>query len=163
MAIRPVHYRLRGSRRVRIVAILFAVVLTAGCYYYRPMPTPAPTPASLTYVSVALTDSGTDRLWRYLGPDVGSLRGRLVTTDDSTYTMSVFAVDLRQGTSLGWKGERVVLNRQLVSGLSERRFSVGRTTLAGGLSATAFVLTLRAFKILTGGGGSSGGGGGRPR
>jgi len=148
---------------VRIAPILFAVVLTAGCYYYRPMATPALTPASARYVSVALTDSGTDRLWRYLGPDVGSLRGRLVTTDESTYTMSVFAVDLRQGTSLGWKGERVVLSRQLVSGLSERRFSVGRSTLAGGLSATAFVLTLRAFKILTGGGGSSGGGGGRPR
>lgn len=146
---------------MRAAPIVLATVLSVGCYYYRPTETRTPTPQ--TYVSVALTDSGTDRLWRYLGPDVGSLRGRLLTTDEGSYTMAVFAVDLRNGSVLGWRGERVVVNRELVSSLSERRFSVGRTTLAGGLSAAAFVLTLQAFKVLTGGGGSSDGGGGKPR
>jgi len=135
-------------------------ILNTGCYYYRLVETPPPEPAP--FVSIALTDSGTDQLWRYLGPEVGALRGRLLSTDGGSYAMSVYAVDLRNGTTLGWKGERVVVSRGLVSGLSERRFSLGRTTLASGLSAAGFMLTLKAFQVLSVGG-SPIGGGGRPR
>jgi hypothetical protein len=113
-------------------------------------------------LSVTLTDSGTDRLWRYLGPDVEALRGRLLTLDDTMYTMSVSAVDLRHGTTLGWKGERVVVKRDLVAEVSERRFSLGRSALASGITAAAFALTLEAFKVL-GIGSASSGGGGKPR
>jgi len=148
-------------RRVRVTLLVLIAILNAGCYYYRPVATPTPAPA--TFVSIALTDSGTDQLWRYLGPEVGALRGRLLATDGGSYAMSVYAVDLRNGTTLGWKGERVVVSRGLVSGLSERCFSLGRTTLAGGLSAAGFVLTLQAFKVLSGGGSNPGGGAGRPR
>ena len=110
-----------------------------------------------------MTDSGTDQLWRYLGPEVGVLRGRLLATDGGNYAMSVFAVDLRNGTTLGWKGERVVVSRGLVAGLAERRFSFGRTALTSSLTAAGFVLTLQAFKVFSGGGTATSGGGGRPR
>jgi hypothetical protein len=146
--------------RVRVTPFVVAAILNAGCYYYRP--TETPTPAPTTFVSMALTDSGTDQLWRYLGPEVGALRGRLLATEGGSYAMSVYAVDLRNGTTLGWKGERVVVSRGLVSGMSERHFSLGRTALTSGLSAAGFVLTLQAFKVF-GGGGSSAGGGGKPR
>ena len=142
----------------RAAVLLYALVLS-GCYYYRPV---LQTPQPATYVSVALTDSGTERLWHYLGPDVGTLRGRLLSADDTAFALSVFAVDLRHGSSLSWKGERAVVNRDLVAGLSDRHFSVGRTSLAGVLSTAAFFFTVQAFKVF-GFGGSGGGGGGRPR
>jgi len=144
---------------VRIVAIVLAALCGAGCYYYRPL-TRAPEPEM--GLSVTLTDSGTERLWRYLGPDVETLRGRLLTADDTAYALAVSAVDLRHGTTLGWKGERVAVNRNLVAALSERRFSAGRTALTSTLSAAGFWLTLQAFKVI-GGGRASGYGGGRPR
>lgn len=144
---------------MRFVIIVAAAAAASGCYYYRPLTrTPAPEMA----LSVTLTDSGTDRLWRYLGPDVETLRGRLLFSDDSTYTLSVTAVDLRHGTTLGWNREHVAVRRDLVAGLSERRFSLGRTALTSSLSAAAFLLTLKAFDVL-GSGSPSGGGGGRPR
>lgn len=145
---------------MRALSFVVAALLNAGCYYYRPVETSLP--AAATFISITLTDSGTDQLWRYLGPEVGALRGRLLAADGGSYAMSVYAVDLRNGTTLGWKGERVVVSRGLVSGLFERHFSFGRTTLASGLSAAGFVLTLQAFKVF-GGGGSTTGGGGRPR
>jgi hypothetical protein len=146
---------------VRAFPLVLTAMLSVGCYYYRPVRTPPMEPAP--FVSIALTDSGTDQLWRYLGPEVGSLRGRLLSTDGGSYAMSVYAVDLRNGTTLGWKGERVVVSRGLVSGLSQRRFSLGRTTLAGGLTAAGFVLTFQAFKVLIGGGSAPGGSGKPPR
>ena len=144
---------------MRLLGLALGAWLTAGCYYYRPI---EQTPSAEMYVSAALTDSGTERLWRYLGPDVASVRGRLLSADDSAYGMSVYAVDLRHGSSLSWKGERVVLQRQWVDGFSERQFSLGRTTLAGGITVAAFMLTVQAFKI-AGNGSSGGGGGGKPR
>ena len=146
---------------MRAIPFVVAAILNAGCYYYRPVDAPLPAPAS--FVSITLTDSGTDQLWRYLGPEVGALRGRLLATDGGNYAMSVFAVDLRNGTTLGWKGERVVVSRGLVAGLAERHFSFGRTALTSGLTTAGFVLTLQAFKVFGGGGPTSGGGGGRPR
>jgi len=144
---------------VRLGIIVLAAITAAGCYYYQPL-TSVPSPE--TPLSVTLTDSGTDRLWRYLGPDVETLRGRLLASDDTMYAMSVSAVDLRHGTTLGWKGERVVVNRDLVAALSERKFSLGRTALTGSLTAAGFWLTVQAFKLL-GGGSPSGGSGGKPR
>ena len=144
---------------MRIVVLLLSAVCATGCYYYSPL-TRRPEPEM--NLSVTLTDSGTDRLWRYLGPDVGTLRGRLLSADDTAYALSVYAVDLRHGTTLGWKGERVAVKRDLVAGLSERRFSAGRTALASTLSVAGFWLTLQAFKVI-GGGSTSSGGGGKPR
>ena len=144
---------------MRLLGLIVGAWLTTACYYYRPL---EQQPTAEMNVSAALTDSGTERLWRYLGPDVGTVRGRLLSADDSTYAMSVYAVDLRHGATLGWKGERVTLQRQWVDGFSERQFSIGRTTLAGGISIAAFLLTVQAFKI-AGNGSSGGGGGGKPR
>jgi len=144
-----------------LLVLAASLWLTAACYYYRPIEQ-SRTPPPEMYISATLTDSGTERLWRYLGPDVGSIRGRLLSADDSTYAMSVDAVDMRHGSSLSWKGERVMIQRQWVDGFSERQFSLGRTTLAGGISVAAFLLTIQAFKI-AGNGSGGGGGGGKPR
>jgi hypothetical protein len=131
-----------------------------GCYYYRPVPTLTPPPGA--YVAVTLTDSGTDHFWRYLGPDVGTVRGRVLVADDTSYAVGVEAVELRHGTTLDWKGERVVLPRSYVVVVQGRHFSVGRSVLAGGLSVVGLVASYGAFRAIQAGGGS-GGGGGPPR
>jgi len=132
----------------------------SGCYYYRSVTTLTPPPG--TYVAVALSDSGTEHFWRYLGPDVGTVRGRLLFADDTSYAVGVESVELRHGPALGWKGERVVLPRFFVVGVQDRHFSVGRSALAGGLSLVGLVASYGAFRALEAGGGG-GGGGGHPR
>jgi hypothetical protein len=154
----PSDFNIEGV--VRIATIVLAALGAAGCYYYSPLNNDPQPEMSL---SVTLTDSGTDHLSRYLGPDVESLRGRLLSVDDTTYAMSVSAVDLRHGMTLGWKGERVALNRSLVATMSERRFSAGRTALTSTLTMAGFYLTVQAFKILGGGSRMGSGGGGPPR
>jgi hypothetical protein len=144
---------------MRLVLFLFAIS-GAGCYYYRPVTTLTPPPGA--YVAVALTDSGTDHFWRYLGPDVGTVRGRLLFADDTSYAVGVESVELRHGSALGWKGERVVLPRFYVVGVQGRHFSVGRSALAGGLSLVGIVASYGAFRAIQAGGGG-GGGGGPPR
>ena len=84
---------------------LGSLILTAGCYYYQPLQAPAPQPG--TYLQVMLTDSGTSHFWPYLGPDVGDLRGRLVTADHQALALSVESVEQRHGQVLSWKGETV--------------------------------------------------------
>lgn len=145
---------------MRIAAVSGVIFVLAGCSYYRPLATTTPAPGMA--VSIALTELGSDSLARYLGPDVGDIRGRLLSMDDSSYMVSVSGVDLRHGLVLGWKGERVVVARSLVGGLAERRFSLGRSLLVGGLSALGFVVSVEAFKAVDVGS-APGGGGGKPR
>jgi hypothetical protein len=109
---------------------------------------------------LALTDSGTDRLWRYLGPDIETVRGRVLEWGDTSVALAVDAVESRHGQTLSWKGERVVIGRALVASVTERHISVGRTILAGGFSAIGFIATIEAFKGIGIGAGSGGGGGG---
>jgi hypothetical protein len=137
--------------------LCWLTIAGTGCYYYRPVATLSPAPG--TYVAVALTDSGTEHFWRYLGPDVGTVRGRLLFADDTSYAVGVEAVELRHGSELGWKGERVVLPRLYVVGVQGRHFSVGRSALAGGLSAVGLIMSYGAFRAIQAGGGSSGNGG----
>src|ERR1041384_785519 len=62
----------RFSMRAAILILSFGV--SAGCYNYNPLTTPTPQPGS--YVAVTLTDSGSQELARFLGPNVFVGRGR---------------------------------------------------------------------------------------
>jgi len=145
---------------IRQLPFCLTLLFSAGCYYYQPLSAPAPEPG--TYLQVMLTDSGTSHFWSYLGPDVGDLRGRVLTADTQAIGLSVESVDLRHGQVLGWKGETVSLGREFVARLDERRLSKTRTLLTTVGAVVAFVGALTAYNNL-GIGSKGGGGGGFPR
>jgi hypothetical protein len=140
--------------------MLGILILNAGCYYYQPMQTAAPEPG--TYLQIMLTDSGTSHFWPYLGPDVGDLRGRLVTADPKALALSVESVEQRHGQVLSWKGETVTLGREYVARMNERRLSKSRTVLLAAGSVAGFIAALTAFSHF-GVGAGGGNGGGQPR
>src|SRR5256885_14117799 len=107
-----------------VMVLLFPA---AGCYYYEPLETPAPQPG--TYMQVMLTDSGTSHFWGYLGPDVGNLRGRLITANPEALALSVEAVEQRHGQILSWKGETVRRGRGYVATMAGRHLSKVRPAL----------------------------------
>lgn len=147
----------RVMRLGPLPGMLALVLSLAACNYDRPLSVPVPAPG--TRLGLALTDSGTDRLWRYLGPDIGTVRGRLLAWDDTSIVLAVDAVDMRHGQTLSWKGERVLISRMLVAHVTERQMSIGRTVLAGGFSAVGFIIAMEAFKGSGIGAGSGSGGG----
>src|SRR6267378_914363 len=140
--------------RARRCIVIPVVIAATGCFYYEPLATPAPQPG--TYIQVMLTDSGTSHFWGYLGPDVGNLRGRLVTASPQALALSVASVEQRHGQILGWKGETVRLGREYVATLQERHLSKVRTALLTGGSVMGFIAAIAAFTNLASG---SGGGG----
>ena len=148
---------MRGARSCTVVFLLFSAT---GCYYYEPLETPAPQPG--TYMQVMLTDSGTSHFWSYLGPDVGNLRGRLITASPGALALSVESVEQRHGQILGWKGETVTLSREYVATMQERRLSKPRTALLAGGTVVGLITALAAFTNIASGSGG-GGGGGPPR
>ena len=148
---------MRWARRCIVIPI---VIAATGCFYYQPLATPAPQPG--TYIQVMLTDSGTNHFWGYLGPDVGNLRGRLVTASPQVLALSVTSVEQRHGQILGWKGETVTLGREYVATMQERHVSGGRTVLLASGAVVGFVAMITAVANLAAGSGG-GGGGGPPR
>ncbi len=103
------------------------------------------------YLAVTLTEAGSEDLARYIGPDVGVVRGRFQSTSERGLTLSVSQVELRRGDVLSWQGETVVVPRAFVASLEERRVSRGRMVLLAGGSILALLATYQAF-------GSGGGG-----
>jgi hypothetical protein len=144
----------------RCCIVMSLLISAAGCYYYQPLETPAPQLG--TYMQVSLTDSGTSHFWGYLGPDVGNVRGRLLTTNPEALALSVESVEQRHGQVLGWKGETVTLSRAYVATLQERHLSKPRTALLAGGTVVGLIAAVRAFANLASGSGG-GGGGGPPR
>jgi len=86
-------------RRTGLAVALFAV---AGCYRYVPLSTPQP--QSGTFIAAVLTDSGTAELAQYLGPNVASIGGRLVSSSPEELQISVNIVATRGGAENFWKG-----------------------------------------------------------
>jgi hypothetical protein len=130
---------------MRQLSFVAFAICTAGCYYYRPLATPEPAPGS--FLSATLTDTGADHLSRSIGPDVRSVRGRLLRSDPSALTFSVAAVTLHHGENVTWRGEPVTLSREYVVSLEERRLAKGRTLL---IAAAALVAVVTTYKVAEG-------------
>jgi hypothetical protein len=129
---------------------LTAVAFCAGCYAYLPARSERITTGA--EVQLALTDSGTVVLTRYVGPSVGLVTGRLVGDSADAYLLSMLRTTRRDGVEADWRGERVAVSRALVTEVSMRRFSPGRTILFSALTGGALVAVVEAF---AGGGGAS--------
>jgi len=61
-----------------------------GCYNYLPLSRSHLMPS--TYLAVTLTESGSDELAPYLGPNVLVVRGRFLSTTERGLVLSVAAV-----------------------------------------------------------------------
>jgi len=143
----------RQPRRLA-AAIAASVVALCGCYGYV-----APMPGSSLVGSEAqlwLSDSGAVVLASRLGPAAESITGRILTDSTPSYVVSVAAVRQRNGNETLWHGERVVVDRMLITQAGARRFSPSRTALFSGVLSMGLLAARQAFL----GRGSGGGGGG---
>ena len=135
--------------------LVIAVCAVAACYRYVPVATPQPQTG--THIAAVLTDSGTAELAQYLGPNVASIGGRLVSSSPEELQISVNTVATRSGAENFWKGEMVRVPRRLVSGIQERKLSGSRSGLVATIGLAAGVSLLRAFGAFSAGSGSGGG------
>ena len=144
-------------------AIAFVLCgLLAGCYFYEPLRTVEPQVGAR--VSAELTGYGSDTLARYVGPSVTSLRGYLISAENTNVLLSVTSVTDRYGQEQAWRGEQVRVPRLAIQEFQQRRFSVGRSLLVGAAFIGASVAVWGVFKGGVHGGSLPGpGGGGVPK
>lgn len=78
-----------------------------------------------------------------LGPGVRVIRGRLARATDSVLVIKVTDVEYlgKLSTMGAWSGEEVSVPTEYISGITERRYSRGRTWLAIGVATAALALT----------------------
>jgi len=80
---------------MRTLCLIGVLCLTAGCYNYNPLTTPSPEVG--TYVAVTLTDPGSEKLARSVGPNAFILRGRYLGDSEQGMFLSVSSVETKQG------------------------------------------------------------------
>jgi len=127
---------------------------------YRPLALPRPEPGM--YVALTLTDEGSEDLARYIGADVGVVRGRFQGARERGLALAVDKVQFHRGDVLAWRGEAIVVPHMYVSSVEERHVSGGRMLLLGGASVLGLIMTYRALSS-SGGVGGGANGPGQPR
>src|SRR5947208_2015664 len=101
--------------------------LLAGCYFYEPLRTTEPQVG--TRVAAELTGYGSDTLARYVGPSVMSVRGYVVSAENTNVVLSVTSVTDRYGQEQSWRGERVRVPRLAIQAFQKSGSSLGPTPL----------------------------------
>jgi hypothetical protein len=133
--------------------ILFGLS-AAGCYTLQPAR--GGLPPLGTQVAFDVTDSGRVALGGAMGPEIAQVEGRLVSTDDTAYVLSVSAIRLLRGGEQVWRGEAVRLRRSYVGTAYVRRFATARSVAVGTAVVGGFVAFL-ATRALRGEGNEGGG------
>jgi hypothetical protein len=134
------------------------LLLISGCFSYAPYEQPAPKPGD--HVTADLTPAGSEHMARWVGPDVGSVNGEVLSADGGDMLLSVRSTTNYRDITTSWQGEQVRIPLGDVDRMLTKKFSIGRTLLATG---AAVGVALLGAKVLTGGSsgattGSSGGG-----
>ena len=150
----PMPPRRARSVLARALVLLARGAALGGCPVNVPMSTPVP-PAGHRIV-VRLTDRGSVELARHVGPSIGELDGRVVAADERQLTLSLISATTWRGIPSYWAGEEVIVERDFIAGMTERRLSRTRSWIltAGIVTAALVAATVGAV------GGKSGGGGG---
>ncbi len=147
----------RGTpMRARSMAGLAAGLLGLGCYNYAPLRRSGVAPAS--YLAVTLTESGSEELASYLGPNAYVVRGRYLSTTERGLAISVQSVESRRGDILRWAGETVVVPGEFVRALEQRQVSRSKMVLLAGAALAGLFVTYQAFGPASSGGLGGGGG-----
>ncbi len=135
----------RTGRRFTAGLCIALLAFQVGCYSYLPVQdTP---PAAGQHVGITLNDRGRQLAGERLGPDADRIDGILVSSSETTVTVSVNRVKSLRGSSSIWAGEQVEIPREGVRGFQERQLSRGRTAmltvgLVVGAIAIASLITL---------------------
>lgn len=127
------------------MSLALALTLIAGCYTLQPA---VRAPESGTVVALDITDAGRVALGGTIGPEIGQLEGRLISSENEEYLIAVTSVRFLRGGEQVWAGERVRLRKEYVGNAYERRFSKGRTIALGATvvaGVAAIVLTQDLF------------------
>lgn len=125
-----------GTRRLVVAAAL--VVSVTGCFTLQPV-AGQPLPLGTT-VSLGINDAGRAALGGAMGPEISEIEGRLIQKDSAEYVLAVALIKLLRGGEQVWSGERIHVKTAYVNGVSEKRFSRGRTAIVA--TAAAGVLAL---------------------
>lgn len=126
-----------------LLAFLMGVI--SGCYTYAPMQPSAP-PGSV--LVLGLNDQGRVSLGPSVGPSAQLIEGKLESSTDSAFVLSVNSVSYFNGGSNKWSGEPLTIGKTLVQDIKERQFSRSRTFItvaAATAGVLAFVLSRSLF------------------
>ncbi len=77
--------------RCRSASLVLVALLQVGCYNYLPLRRSTLVPSS--YLAVTLTESGSEELARYLGPNPFVVRGRYLSATERGLAISVESVE----------------------------------------------------------------------
>ncbi len=132
----------------------FPLILLVGAACYRYTPTTTAAPVSGSAVRFHLTDAGAQSLSRVIGQNAVGIDGTVLTSDDTSFAVSMAATLQRDQSPLTWAGERVVIPRAAVRSVEARTIDRKRTLMVVGLG----ILGAIALKfIISGFSGSAGG------
>ena len=121
--------RRRGSA---VLALLLLLSQLTACYTYVPVEVSALPPGA--EVTMAVTDRGRVALTEAVGPGVRRIGGNVMSATDTSVVLAVSSVQhIDLGVPVRWAGERVVVSRDFVSEIREKRLSRSRTAIMVGL------------------------------
>jgi hypothetical protein len=147
---------------LRVAPMIGIAVMQMGCYNYLPLRRSSLVPSA--YLAVTLSESGSEELTSYLGPNAWVVRGRYLAATERGLALSVESVESRRGDISHWAGETVIVPGEFVRGVEQRQVSRSKVVLLAGAVAAAFVVTYQAFGSASSGGlGGAGGPGPSPR
>jgi hypothetical protein len=127
--------------------------LAAGCYTWEPAR--GPEPLLGTPVAFDINDVGRAALGGSMGPEIGTIEGRLVQQDSAGFQVAVTGVQFLRGGEQRWTGEQVRVKREFVSSVYERHFSATRS-VALGAGAIGMVVALAGKSLIGSGQGEPG-------
>ncbi|HYW49049.1 MAG TPA: hypothetical protein VE861_00510, partial [Gemmatimonadaceae bacterium] len=126
-------------RVIRFALLASVVLLCTACYTYVPS---GNAPASGREVAIVLTDKGRVALSDRVGPEIDQLRGRLMSSTDTSVVLSMSESVSLRGVSAKWTDEVVTLSRDHFGSVRIKELSRGRTAVAAGVAGAAVVLVI---------------------
>ena len=125
----------------RSIIAVAPVLIAMGCYSLQPVV--GQTLPLGANVSLAVNDAGRVALGGQMGPEISEVEGRLLQKDSVEYVLAVSQVHLMRGGEQIWSGERIRVKAEYVTGVTEKRFSQGKTVA---ISAAAIGIVVIAIK-----------------
>lgn len=124
----------------------FAMLLVLpGCYSYVRSPA---APVSGREFSLNLSDAGSAQMASTLGPGVLTVRGRVIAVDDQRVEVAATSV-VRRDKEERWSREILVIPRNLISSVDERKMSPMRSAaFAGAIIAGSFIIRQTLAEVL---------------
>lgn len=130
---------------VRTCTLVLGFTL-AGCYSLQPVRGTEPETGKV--IAFDVNDAGRVALGGSMGPEIGQIEGQLLEHQNGSYLVAVRTVRTIRGGEQVWSGEEIRLKREYVVPVYERRFSPGRTAVAGAVAVGGFTAFMATRSLL---------------